>query len=67
MTDEEVVRLMKSDLPINLARRELSYARARIENAEGQRKPPSIFEVRRMEFDAVKRIAAALGVTLEDA
>jgi hypothetical protein len=64
MTDTEIVQLMQSGEPIAKARMEFSAAYARIEQALQQRRPISIIEVRRMEFDAVRKIAAALGAVL---
>jgi hypothetical protein len=61
-TDTEVLAAMKTESPLNRARQAfLSYA-AKIEQANAQRTPPTIFEVRLMEFEAVFAIAAALGV-----
>jgi hypothetical protein len=60
-TDQEVMELLRSDTPLNRARREFSTASARIEQANQQQKPFGPIEMRRMEFEAVERIAAALG------
>jgi len=61
MTDKEVVAAMQADTPLAKARKEFSAACGRIEQAGQQRRPAGIIEIRRMEFDAVRAIAAALG------
>ena len=63
MTDKEVMDALRSDTPLNRARAVFSSECGRIEQADAQRRPPSPIEIRRMEFEAVKRIAEALGVT----
>jgi hypothetical protein len=62
MTDAEVLEALKSDTPLNRARAVFRSASAQIETAQEQRSPPGPIEVRRMEFEAVRRIAAAMGV-----
>lgn len=64
MTDDEVLKALTADTPLNRARREFSSACGRIEQAQLQRKPPSPIEVRRMEFEAVERILKAAGLCL---
>lgn len=64
MTDAEVMAALTSDDPLARARRVFSSESARIEQACAQRRLPSPIELRRMEFDAVRRIAEALGVTV---
>lgn len=64
MTDQEVMDELRSDTPLNRARREFSSAYGLIEQSFQQGKPPSPIEIRRMEFEAVRKIAAALGVEL---
>jgi hypothetical protein len=64
MTDQEVIDALRSDTPLNRVRRELSAAIGRAEQAERQRRPPGPIERRRQEFEAARRIAAVLGVTL---
>lgn len=64
MTTAEVMKALGTDTPLNRARREFSSACGRIEQAGQQRSALSPVELRRMEFEAVRRIAAALGVVL---
>ena len=65
MTDREVVDRLNGTSRWNEARAAFSSACGRIEQAEAQRRKPSIFDIRRMEFEAVQKIAAALGVTID--
>jgi hypothetical protein len=59
-TDKEVMELlMDNSSPLNKARVQFSFAIARIEQAEQQRKPPTAIERRRMEFEAVEKILEA--------
>jgi hypothetical protein len=53
MTDEEVLAELRSDTPLNRARRQFSSWSARIEQASQQRKPIGPIEMRRMEFEVV--------------
>lgn len=62
MTQEEIMRELGSETLLNRARRVFSGHCARIEQAELQRTPFSPIELRRMEFEAVREIAAILGV-----
>jgi hypothetical protein len=64
MTDEQVLAELRSDGALNRARRLFSSWSARIEQAGAQRKPLSPIEMRRMEFEAVTAIAAALEIKL---
>lgn len=64
MTNDEVMSELWADTPFNRARAVFSGAAAGIEQATMQRKPPGPIEIRRMEFEAVKKIAAALGVNI---
>lgn len=64
MTDAEVMEELRSDSPLNRARKAFSSACGRIEQDGGQRKPSGPVEIRRMEFEAVKAIAAELGITI---
>lgn len=64
MTDEEVMRELRVDSPLNRARMAFSAACAQIEQTEAQWKQPGPIEMRRMEFEAVRKIAKALGVEL---
>ena len=63
-TDAEVIADLRADTPHNRARRAFSSWSAKIEQASSQRKALDPIEWRRMEFDAVRAIAAELGVTL---
>lgn len=61
MTDEAVIALLQDgESVLNRARREFSGGCARIEQAGQQRTPLSPIEMRRMEFEAVERVAAVL-------
>jgi hypothetical protein len=64
MTDTEVMEELRSDSPLNRARRAFSSACGRIEQSGQQRRPAGPVEIRRMEFEAVRAIAAELGVTI---
>ena len=59
-TDAEVMEALRIDTPLNRARRVFSSFCARIEQACHQRKPLDPIEWRRMEFEAVVQIVAAL-------
>ena len=61
-TDADIVSAMQRDDPLARARLAFSSNAAKIEQACAQQTPPTIFEIRRMEFDAVVAIAKALGV-----
>jgi hypothetical protein len=60
--DNATMALLRSEGPLQEARRIFSSYSARIEQAGEQRRPSSIIEIRRMEFEAVAEIAAALGM-----
>jgi hypothetical protein len=62
MTNEEIMAALRSDTPLNRARAAFSNSYAEIEAASLGRRPPGPVELRGMEFDAVKRIAEALGM-----
>lgn len=64
MTDEEIAFNMRHDTRLNRVRAVFSGEVGRLEQAEQQRKKPTPVERRRMEFEAVRKIAAALGVQL---
>lgn len=64
MTDAEIMAALATDEPINRARRIFSSWRGRIEQAGMQREPLPPVTLRRMEFEAVKAIAATLDVKL---
>lgn len=59
-TDAEVVEALKVDTPLNRARRAFSSCSAQIDQACRQRRPLDPIAWRRMEFEAVAKIAAAL-------
>lgn len=60
MTDKEVMEALRADTALNRARAVFSSECAKIEQAGMQRRPAGPIEIRRMEFEAVKRIIAAL-------
>lgn len=62
MTDEEVMAALNSDTPLNRARRVFSGEVGRMEQATTQYYTPTPIEWRKLEFDAVRKIAAELGV-----
>ena len=62
MTDKEVMAALRSDTPLNRARAVFSSCCGEIEQACAQRRAPGPIELRAMEFEAVRKIAAALGV-----
>lgn len=64
MTDEEVMFHLRQNTRLNQVRAVFSAAAARLEQAEQQRRPPTAIERRRMEFEAVRKIAKALGAQL---
>ena len=64
MTDEEVMAELNTDTPLNRARRVFAGETGRLEQKAMQRYEPTAIEWKRMEFDAVKRIAAELGVEI---
>lgn len=64
MTVEHLLKLLRSDKPIARARAVFYSECARLEQADAQRKPPNVYERRRMEFKAVIAIAKELGVEL---
>lgn len=64
VTNEEILAEMKSGSLLNKARAAFSDAWAELDQAGMQRVKPTIFDIRQMEFDAVKRIAKVLGVEL---
>jgi len=59
-SDEEVMALLGSGVPLDKARQLFSSWSARIETLSVQRKPLSPIDMRRMEFEAVEAIAKAL-------
>jgi hypothetical protein len=56
--------MMQTNCPLSRARQVFSNEWARIEQAGMQRRPIGIIEMRQMEFEAVRKIAKVLGVTL---
>ena len=63
ITHAEIMANLATDSPLNRARLILASEYARIEQAGGRR-AMSPLTLRRMEFEAIKKIAAALGVDL---
>ncbi len=63
LRDDEVLALMQSNAPMEKARTVLSQEMGRIKQADQLRRL-SVFELRRMEFEAVAKIAVALGVPM---
>lgn len=59
-TDDEVMALLRSADPLNKARMVFSSWAAKIEQARQQREPLPPVEMRRMEFEAVEKIASML-------
>jgi hypothetical protein len=64
MTDEEVMAELGSRSTLDKARQTFSAWSARIEQAGQQRTPLTPIEMRRLEFEATRAIAAVLGVKL---
>lgn len=64
MTDEEIMFHIRKNTRLNQVRAVFSAAAARLEQAGQQRRPPTAIELRRMEFEAVRKIAAELGVQI---
>lgn len=59
-TDDEVMALLRSADPLNKARMVFSSWSAKIEQAGQQREPLTPIEMRRLEFEAVEKIASML-------
>lgn len=59
LTDQELITELRSESSLNRARREFSNYMAKIDQAQAQRKPITILDQRRMEFEAVERIVRA--------
>lgn len=66
LTDGEVLAILPADTPLARARRVFYSEMAKIEQAEAQRTPPTVFELRRMEIEATKRILVAAASTSEE-
>lgn len=66
MTDNEVLQTLKkgSDSRLNRARSAFSSEMGKIEQASVQRHSLPPIELRRMEFNAVRKIAEILGVEI---
>jgi hypothetical protein len=64
MTDAQVMDELRSNSLLDQARKIFSGTSAAIQQAQLQRRPPTAIEVRRMEFEAVRKIAAVFGVVL---
>jgi hypothetical protein len=63
--DRELVEFMQAGTRFALARSAFHHAAARIEQAEGQARPLNVMDRLRLEFDAIRRIAAALIVEID--
>lgn len=61
MSNEEVMRELRSDSPLNRARAAFSSACGRIEQEGQQRNPIGPIAIRAMEFEAVCKIIEAAG------
>lgn len=59
-TDGEVMQLLRGDSALNKARQIFSSECAKIEQAAQQSRALSATEMRRMEFEAVEKIASAV-------
>lgn len=57
MTDAQITALMRQDCSLNRARVAFSSACGKIEQGGEQRTPITIFDVRRIEYEAVQLIA----------
>lgn len=58
MTDQQVLDELRSYSLLNRVRRLMTSSAAGIEQALAQRRPVSPVEVRRMEFDAARKLIA---------
>ena len=65
MTNKEILVALISNTPLSRARRVFSSEMGRIEQEEAQPLTPTPVERRRMEFEAVHKIALELGVELD--
>ena len=59
LTDEQILEEIRSDSPLNLARKQYSSEIGRLDQMSTQRKPLSPIELRREEFMSVVRIINA--------
>jgi hypothetical protein len=64
MSNQEILAELKSGSLLDQARRILSTAMAEIDTGSQQRRPMTIFEMQNIEYAAVIKIAALLGVEL---
>lgn len=64
MTDREVLDILQSDTPLGRGVREFSNQCGAMEQAGMQRRPPTPIEARRMQIEAVKKIASAIGANI---
>lgn len=62
--DAETIAALRQDTPLNRARAQFSHAYGRIEQSGMQRRPATIIEMRRMEFEAIEAIVKALGLQI---
>jgi len=65
MSDEDVLREMRSESALNQARKEFAAGSARIEQVLSQRSGPTAIQLRRMEFEIVRKILGLFGVKPE--
>lgn len=56
MSDAEILKELGSDSLLNQVRRKFYHGAALIEQKMEQRKPPSVFEIRRLEFQLAAEI-----------
>ena len=64
-TDAEVMAELRSDSALNKARAKFSHWAATIEQEGMQRRPAGPIEIRRLEFEAVEEILAAMQETVD--
>lgn len=65
MSNQEILAELKSGSRLDQARRILSNAMAEIDTGSQQRKPMTIFEMQNIQYAAVMKVAALLGVELK--
>jgi hypothetical protein len=56
--------MMMTNTPLNRARKILSGVCSKIEQASQQRRPAGPIEIRRMEFEAVIKMAKEFGIAI---
>ena len=62
MTDLEIVQSLRDGSLRSRIRDAIYHGAARLEQADAQRRPPSIMQRRRMEFEIAEEIMALVGV-----